>query len=388
MHIPPRTTATAARSLPFAQAQQYALPVLFALFGVIMGSWAGRIPSMAARVHVSHSALSMVLLCGGLGAMLSYPVSSRMMAGMGARKTMLWSGMALLCVLITIGVAPTVPLLMLAVLSLGITASTFDVAINSSATEREKRTGKSELSKLHGLGCAGGLAGATLGSLMAGLHIAPGTHFMMLAAPLAALLYLAYSMMDADHGGQKVSKKSFSLPRGPLLFLGMLGFLGSMAEGSIADWSGVFLKEHFGASDGMAPLALSAFSIMMLLSRLVGDKLKTRYGARPLVTSGSMLGAAGLFFAVLSPNAYFALAGFGIAGLGLALVFPFVFSAAGAQGPAALAGVASMAYSGSLMGPPVIGAIAQGMGMQVAIAYVGGLAALIAFVASRSRLLK
>jgi len=382
------TAITFLRSLPIAPAQQHALPILFSLFGVIMGSWAGRIPAMAERLHISHSALSMVLLCGGLGAVLSYPVSSRLMASFGARKTMLFSGLALLCVLIAIGVAPSVPLLMMAVLSLGITASTFDVAINSSATEREKQTGKSELSKLHGLGCAGGLVGATLGSLMASLHIMPGTHFLMVAGPLALALYFAYSLMDADEVGQVVEKKSFSLPRGPLLFLGALGFLGSMAEGSIADWSGVFLKEHFGASAGLAPLALSAFSVMMLLARLVGDKLKTRYGARPLVTSGSMLGAAGLFFAVLSPNAYFALFGFAVAGMGLALVFPFVFSAAGAQGPAALAGVASLAYSGSLMGPPVIGAIAQGMGMQVAIAYVGGLAALIAFVASRSRLLK
>jgi MFS family permease len=388
MQTPRRSTVIALRNLSMAQAQQFALPVLFAVFGVIMGSWAGRIPSMAERVHVSHSALSMVLLCGGLGAVLSYPVSSRMMASLGARKTLLFAGLALLCVLIAIGIAPTVPLLMVAVLCLGITASTFDVAINSSATEREKRTGKSELSKLHGLGCAGGLAGATLGSLMASLHIAPGTHFMMLAAPLALALYFAYTLLDADDAGLAIEKKSFSLPRGPLLFLGLLGFLGSMAEGSIADWSGVFLKEHFGASEGLAPLALSAFSVMMLLARLVGDKLKTRYGARPLVTSGSMVGAAGLFFAVLAPNAYVALAGFAIAGLGLALVFPFVFSAAGAQGPAALAGVASMAYSGSLMGPPVIGTIAQGMGMQVAIAYVGGLAALIAFVASRSRMLK
>jgi hypothetical protein len=281
-----------------------------------------------------------------------------------------------------------VPLLMMAVLSLGITASTFDVAINSAATAREKASGKSELSKLHGLGSAGGLAGATLGSLMASLHIAPGTHFLMLAAPLAGILYFAFTLLDADDAGAAVEKKSFSLPRGPLLLLGVLGFLGSMAEGSIADWSGVFLKEHFGASDGLAPLALSCFSVMVLLARLVGDKLKVRYGARQLVTSGSMLGAAGLFFAVLSPDAYFALFGFAVAGMGMALVFPFVFSAAGAQGPAALAGVASMAYSGSLMGPPVIGAIAQGMGMQIAIAYVGGLAALIAFVASRARMLK
>lgn len=388
MQSPVPATSTVSRNPAIALVQPHALPILFTLFGVIMGSWAGRIPAMAERVHVSHSALSMVLLCGGLGAVLSYPISSRMMGSLGARKTLLFSGLALLCVLIAIGVAPTVPLLMMAVLSLGITASTFDVAINSAATSRETRTGKSELSKLHGLGCAGGLAGATLGSLMASLHIVPGTHFLMLAGPLAALLYFAYTMLEADDAPATVEKKSFSLPRGPLLFLGLIGFLGSMAEGSIADWSGVFLKEHFGASDGLAPLALSAFSVMMLLARLVGDKLKARYGARPLVTSGAMLGAAGLLFAVLSPNAYFALFGFAVAGLGLSLVFPFVFSAAGAQGPAALAGVATMAYSGSLMGPPVLGAIAQGLGMQIAIAYVGGLAALIAFVASRSQMLK
>ena len=384
------TTASVSRNTTFSLAhlQQYALPVLFTLFGVIMGSWAGRIPALAERVNVSHSALSMVLLCGGLGAVLSYPVSSTLMGRFGARKTLLVSGLALLAVLVSIGMAPTVPRLMIAVLSLGITASTFDVAINSAATKREKQTGKSELSMLHGLGCAGGLAGATLGSLMASLKIAPATHFVMLAAPLAALLYMGYSMLEADDSVEKVEKKAFSLPRGPLALLGLLGFLGSMSEGSIADWSGVFLKEHFGASDGLAPLALSAFSVMMLASRMVGDKLKLRFGAQRLVTLGSMVSACGLFFAVMAPNAYVALGGFAIAGLGLSLLFPFVFSAAGAQGPMALAGVASMAYSGSLMGPPVIGAVAHYVGMQAAIGYVGGLSLVIALVASRTRLLK
>jgi MFS family permease len=384
-----QTTVTApqrAWSLP--QAQQFALPVLFALFGVIMGSWAGRIPALAERVHVSHSALSMVLLCGGLGAVLSYPVSSWLMGTFGARKSLFYSGLVLLAVLVAIGSAPTVPLLMLAVLSLGITASTFDVAINSVATKREMQTGKSELSKLHGVGCAGGLAGATLGSLMAGLHIAPAIHFVMLAGPLAAVLWIAYQMLDVDDAAETVEKKKFSLPRGPLALLGAIGFLGSMVEGSIADWSGVFLKEHFHATDGQAPLALSAFSVMMLGARLVGDRLKVRFGAKRLVVCGALLGATGLFFAVLAPHAYFALAGFAIAGLGLAVVFPFVFSAAGSDGPMALAGVATMAYTGSLMGPPVIGAIAQGVGMQMAIGYIGVLALAIAFVASRARMLK
>jgi MFS family permease len=383
-------TSVSTQRFSFAQvqAQSAVLPLLFALFGVVMGSWAGRIPALAAGVHVSHAALSLVLLCGGLGAVVSYPVSSYLMGTHGARKTMLVAGMALLADLVFIGMAPSVPRLMLAVLMLGITASTFDVAVNSAATQREKRTGKSELSKLHGIGCAGGLAGATLSSLMASLHIAPGTHFLMLAGPLALVLWMACQLLDLGDTTEQVEKKKFALPRGPLALLGAIGFLGSMAEGSVADWSGVFLREHFHATDGLAPLALSAFSVMMLGSRMFGDRLKARYGAKSLVSGGAMVAAAGLFFAVLSPSALFALGGFAVAGLGLSLVFPFVFSAAGAQGPAALAGVASMAYTGSLMGPPVIGTIAQGVGMQAAIAWIGVLALGIAWVAKRSALLK
>jgi len=385
-----QTTVSVPRrsSSVLAQAQLFSLPVVFALFGLIMGSWAGRIPALAAGVNISHAALSMVLLCGGLGAVISYPVSSFLMARFGARKTIMIAGLALLCVLVSIGMAPDVSRLMMAVLMLGITASTFDVAMNSAAARREKESGKSEMSRLHGLCCAGGLVGATLGSLMASMKIAPATHFLMLAGPLAVLLWLAVNMLEADEVGEKVEKKKFALPRGPLVLLGLLGFFGSMAEGSIADWSGVFLKEHFGASDGLAPLALSAFSMMMLMSRMVGDKMKECYGAKRLVTLGALVAASGLFFAVLAPNAYIALGGFAIAGVGLALVFPFVFSAAGAQGPAALAAVASMAYSGSLMGPPAIGAVAHFIGMQAAIAYVGGLSLVIAMVACRTRLLK
>ncbi|WP_229519865.1 MFS transporter [Massilia oculi] len=385
-----QTTVSVPRrsSSVLAQAQLFSLPVVFALFGLIMGSWAGRIPALAAGVNVSHAALSMVLLCGGLGAVISYPISSFLMGRFGARKTIMIAGLALLCVLVSIGMAPDVSRLMMAVLMLGITASTFDVAMNSAAARREKQSGKSEMSRLHGLCCAGGLVGATLGSLMASMKIAPATHFLMLAGPLAVVLWLAVNLLEADEVGEKVEKKKFALPRGPLVLLGLLGFFGSMAEGSIADWSGVFLKEHFGASDGLAPLALSSFSMMMLMSRMVGDKLKERYGAKRLVTLGALVAASGLFFAVLAPNAYVALGGFAIAGVGLALVFPFVFSAAGAQGPAALAAVASMAYSGSLMGPPAIGAVAHFIGMQAAIAYVGGLSLVIAMVACRTRLLK
>lgn len=370
------------------QFQPFALPALFALFGIIMGSWAGRIPALREGVQVSHSALSLVLVCGGLGAVISYPLTSYLMTQHGGRKTLLYAGLALLAVLVAIGLAPNVPLLMCAVLALGITASCFDVAVNSAATKLEAASGKSEMSRLHAWGCAGGLAGATVSSLMAGMGIAPSMHFLMLALPFSLVLWLGVELLDGDDCAEKLEKKVFCLPRGPLALLGIIGFLAAMSEGSIADWSGVFLKDHFQVSDGFAPLALSAFSVMMLIARLGGDRLKGKYGARPLLCCSAAFAAGGLFFAVLAPNAYAALFGFAAAGLGLALVFPFVFSAAGKQGPMALAGVATMAYSGSLMGPPVVGTLAHNFGMQAAMGFVGILSVGIAAVATRAGMLK
>lgn len=384
----PVSDAAAATLFSSPLLRRLALPGLFIWFGVIMGSWVGRIPALRDGLQVSHSQLSLVLLMGGLGAVLSFPVSSRLMARFGGRHTMLISGLALLLVLVAIGAAPSMPLAMAAVLMLGITASTYDVGMNAVAARHEQAQGRSRMSMLHACSCAGGLAGVTLGSGMAALQVSPLLHFSGLALPFVALLAWGVQRLPADDAGEKIEKKAFVLPRGGLALLGALGFLGAIAEGSIADWGGIFMKDHFGASDGFAPLSLAAFSTMMLLSRLAGDRLKGRHGAKRLVIGGALLAAAGLFFAVFAPNQYYALGGFAIAGMGLALVFPFVFSAAGREGTIALAGVATMTYSGSLMGPPLLGAIAHLVGLEAAMGFVAVLALLIALVTSRTSLMK
>ncbi len=384
---PACASASTAASALLPLLQRLALPALFAWFGVLMGSWVGRIPALRDGVQVSHGQLSFILLMGGLGAVLSFPLSSRLMAHFGGKRTMLISGIALLAVLLAIGAAPTVPLLMAAVLMLGLVASTYDVGMNAVAARHETASGKSHMSLLHACACAGGLAGVTLGSGMAALHIAPLQHFALLAVPMAPLLMAGIRRLP-DDGGEKIAKKSFVLPRGELAVLGALGLLGAIAEGSIADWAGIFMKDHMGASDGLAPLSLAAFSTMMLLARILGDGLRARYGARRLVAGGALLASAGLSCAVLASGPMTALCGFAVAGLGLALVFPFVFSAAGREGTVALAGVATMAYSGSLMGPPLLGAIAHHLGLQAAIGFVALLALAIAAAASRTRLLR
>lgn len=376
-------TASISRSLP-----QVALPAIFAAIGLIFGSWASRIPALQAGLGISHSSLSLVLLCGGLGGLLSYPVATRAMARFGGRNSMLMGALALTVVLPAIGFAPSMPALMLAVLMLGVTAGVYGLGVSSLASKFEKSTGKSQMSMLHAWGCAGSLAGALLGGAMGGMDIAPSLHFMGVAMPMAVLFWICYQFLDAEDAGEKVAKQKFSLPSGPLLMLGVLGFCMAMSENSIADWSGVFLKSHFGASEGFAPLALSAFTVMMLVSRLFGDKLKEKFGAGRLITFGASLSGAGLFLAVFAPDAHFALAGFACSGLGLALVTPFVFSAAGKEGPLAVAAVGTMCNIGGLMGPPVIGTLADTMGMQVAMGFIGLLSIVITLVAARSSMLR
>jgi MFS family permease len=377
-------------SIPFSfpDAQRIFLSAVFALIGLLFGTWASRIPALQEGLQISHSALSLVLLCGGLGGMLSHPIASRMMIRLGARKTLFYAGLALCVVLPAIGLAPNVPLLMLAVLMLGVAGGSYGIGVNSLAAKHEQASGQSRMSMFHAYGCAGSLAGAVLGSIAAGTDMKPAVHFIRVAMAIAVLLSICCQYLDASDDGEVIEKKKFALPGGPLALLGALAFCAAMSENSVADWGGVFMKEHFGVTAGFAPLALSAFTVTMLLARLFGDRLKEQHGAGCLITVGAGVSASGLLFAAFAPNAYFALAGFAFSGMGLALVFPFLLSAAGKQGPLAIAGVATMASMGGLMGPPVVGVIADVMGMQMTISFIGLLSVAISLLAMRSSLLR
>jgi len=148
------------------------------------------------------------------------------------------------------------------------------------------------------------------------------------------------------------------------------------------------MKDHMHAGDGGAPLAYAGFAGMMLLTRLIGDRMKNRWGARRVVATGALLGALGVFIAVAAPSITVAIIGFVIAGAGVATVFPFVFSAAGRHGTTALAAVATLGYSGSLIGPPIVGLLVHRFDFQVALAFVGVLCLAVALAASRARWLE
>lgn len=368
--------------------RQIAIPFFFFLLGLLYASWAARIPSIRDNLELDAATLSMVLLCGGIGAVGSFPLAAWLNAHYGARRTAWYAGLMLLLSLPAIGCAPGLPALMLFSMVYGASSSCFDVAINALGAVAEKQAGRSIMSLLHAWFCVGTFSGALLGSVVASFEIAPLWHFSVLSLLFLLPLRWGYKALPNDRPEPSTDRKIFAIPHGHLVALGLIGFCGAIVEGSIADWSGLYMKDHMGAGDGGAPLAYAAFAGMMLLARLVGDRMKERWGARKIVAVSSLLASVGVFIAVAAPTIPLAIFGFAITGIGVALVFPFVFSAAGRHGSIALAGVATLGYSGSLIGPPVVGFLAHGFGLQAALAFIGVLCLAVAFAASRAKWLE
>lgn len=364
--------------------RRIAIPFFFFLLGLLYASWAARIPSLRDNLQLDAATLSMVLLCGGIGAVGSFPIAAWLNAHYGARRTAWYAGLLLLFSLPAIGWAPNLVLLMVFSLCYGAASSCFDVAINALGAVAEKQAGRSIMSMLHAWFCVGTFGGALLGSAVASFEIAPVWHFLLLSGLFLLPLRWGYQALPNDRPEPDPDRKIFAIPHGHLVALGLIGFCGAIVEGSIADWSGLYMKDHMGATDGGAPLAYAGFAGMMLVARLVGDRMKERWGARKVVGFGALLAGVGVFTAVAAVDIPMAIVGFIVTGAGVAMVFPFVFSAAGRHGAIALAGVATLGYSGSLIGPPIIGFLAHGFGLQIALAFIGVLCIAVAAAASRA----
>ncbi|WP_395826445.1 MFS transporter [Collimonas sp.] len=378
-------------ALPFpvgTRMQRAALPVLFLLLGVMYASWAARIPAIRDLLQLEPASLSLVLLGGGIGAVGSFPIAAWLIGHYGARRSSWYAGVALLLTMPCLALAPTLPLLMLVMVSLGACSSCFNVAINALGAAVEKAAGRSIMSLLHSWFCVGTLSGALLGSAVAGLGIGPLLHFSVAAILFAIPLRLCYLALPNDRPQYIAGQKHFALPHGPLIALGVVAFGGAIVEGSVADWSGVYMKDQLLASDGVAPLAFAFFASMMLLTRIVGDRLKETFGARRVVAGGALLAGVGMALALVVDEIPLAIAGFALTGVGVATVFPFIFSAAGRHGPTALAGVTTMGYTGGLVGPPMIGFLAHGFGLHAALTVVGVLCIAVAVATGRARWLE
>jgi predicted MFS family arabinose efflux permease len=357
---------------------------VFAVNGAMIGTWVAFIPWVQDRLDVSKTTIGFSLLCMAAGALIAMPLTGQLLdrresAGVTRAATLLY------CLALPLPLIAPTPIALGAILfGFGAVNGAMDVAMNAHGVAVERRLGRPIMSSLHGGWSVGGFAAAGLAALATAAGVDPRT--WALVAGVA--LWLGALHVTARLGSASTHSESagFALPARGVILIGALCFLVMVAEGAIADWSGIYLRQDLGASTAAAATGFTGFSAGMAIARLGGDWLNQRLGAGPLLRGGMALAALALAAVLLIGEPVPAVIGFGLAGLGIANAVPILFSAAGRHEPAgpSLAAVFTVGYTGFIVGPPVIGLSADAIGLPETLALLCAAAVAVTALGGRA----
>ncbi|MEU6159331.1 MFS transporter [Streptomyces sp. NPDC047130] len=353
---------------------RYAVATVFAVHGAVAGSFASRVPWVADHASVSAGRLGLALAMPALGASLAMPLAGRMSHVLGGRTSLRLLLAAWTLSLVLPGIAPDLLTLCLALLVYGATSGMADVVMNALGVEVENRLDRSIMSGLHGMWSTGALLGSAGGTLAAHLEADGRLHFTVAAAVLTVVGLAACSwVLDIRAAVDEEPPPRFALPPRSSLLIGAIGFCAIFAEGASLDWSAVYLRDVLGSSATLAAACTTGFTLTMALARFAGDPVVDRFGAVRTVRAGGTLAALGGVLVVVAPHPALAMTGFALLGLGIAVVVPLCFAAAGRSGPnpsQAIAGVATITYTSGLIAPGAIGALAEATSLVVSFSLV------------------
>ncbi len=348
------------------------ISIVFAMHGAVYGTFATRIPWIADRLDAGPGALGIAFMAPAMGAVATMPFAAKLSHRFRSRPVIRVLMLAWCGSLILPALAPNLGLLFAALLVYGITSGMADVAMNAQGVVVEQRYGRSIMSGLHGLWSAGGLIASGIGAVAASQDIDARLHFTVMAMLLGLLTwYAGRRLLDVHLPGEE--SPAFALPSKKVLLVGLVGFCAVFAEGGSADWCAVYLRTITHADAGVAATAYTAFAFAMTGGRLIGDQIIRRLGAVTSVRLGGIIATVGAMLVLMARHPIPAIAGFGLIGIGVSVVVPLAFAAAGNIGPnpaQAIAGIATIAYGAGLAAPGAIGGIAHVSSLSVSFTVV------------------
>lgn len=373
-----------------------ALTAFFAADGFLFAGWVVRVPAVKAQVHASPSALGLALLCISAGAVGTMSVVGRLCVRYGTHPTTVASAL-----LLSLGVAlpahaHSVATLGAALLVFGAGYGSLNVAMNSAAVDVVAALRRPVMPTFHGAYSLGGLCGAGVGGLLAtrlttAWHLGLTALLGVLVTAVAGLVLLRTPAPARPRPAAGTPPPTGGSPGGArthragvlVLLLGLTALCTAYGEGALADWAALHLTDDLHTGAGLAAAGYAAFAFAMTAGRLSGTWLSLRLGQTRVMTGGGLLACAGMMTAALAPSVPLVVAGFVLVGLGLANMFPLAIARAGAlTGPQGVATASTLGYAGMLIGPPVIGFLADAFGLPSALTTVAALAAVAAAVAA------
>ncbi len=349
------------------KANRIAVACFFFIAGISFASWASRIPDIKAKLHLSDAALGGVLFALPVGSMISLPLSGWLVAKYGSKQMVTIAVTCYPLILILIGTTVSIWQLVSVLLVFGLFGNLCNISVNTQAIGVQASYGRSIMATFHGIWSMAGFTGAAIGTFLVSKDLSPFYHFAIIwLACLVLLVSIQRFALAKDHGHE--SQQVFVRPDSALMKLGLIAFSCMVCEGTMFDWSGVYFQKVVAAPKELITLGYAAFMGTMASGRFIGDFMVTRFGSRKVLEASGILITTGLLIAVLFPTIILATIGFLFVGFGVSSVIPLVYSAAGkskTMSPGmALAAVSTIGFFGFLMGPPLIGLIAQAFSLR------------------------
>jgi MFS family permease len=353
--------------------QRITVSAFFFFNGFLYANWAARLPELQESLGISHSSLGTLLFILAVGAVIGMPFTGWLAFRFGSAFITKLFAIALCFTFSTIGFPSSVAVEAVIFFGIGLFNGGMDVTMNEQAVLVERMWKKPIMSSFHGLWSVGMASGAGVGALFSKTHTPLPVHFITVAIVSLVFLMWASRYLIKSRPERTGNEKTFVLPTRMIAPLGLIAFCGMLSEGSVGDWSAIFMNKVIGATESFSALAFGAFAAGMTIGRFTGDYFTLHYGKKNLLIADSILAMTGMSIVLGFVSVWSTFVGFFFVGLGLATVVPLIYTTAGnAPGVSPSVGIAmatTIGYAGFFVGPPVIGYLADSFGLRIGLTF-------------------
>ncbi|MDS7955863.1 MULTISPECIES: MFS transporter [Acinetobacter] len=371
--------------------QRLATRLSFFSLGFATAAWAPLIPFAQQRLNLNHADFGLLLLCMGIGSMIAMPATGALVKRWGCRPLIALALMLLMVLLPSLTMWSSIVKMAVALFIFGSAAGCLGVAVNLQAVVVEKHSVRALMSSFHGMCSLGGLTGAMLVTALLAVGLSPLMSTLSVVMILLVIGGVAipscltsFEQDEKPHEDTTQAPKKFYRPDGIILLIGMMCFIAFLSEGAAMDWGGIYLTSKYQLNPAFAGLAYTFFALSMTTGRFAGHILLKQWGEKNIVTYSAIGAAIGMAVIVTAPVWQVVVLGYALLGLGCSNIVPVMFSRVGRQNnmpkAAALSLVSTIAYTGSLSGPALIGLIGEWTGLSTVLTGVAVLLFIIALL--------
>lgn len=378
-------------SFSFSTQRYYRIAVstFFFIQGLTFASWASRIPDIKNMLHLSNAGFGGVLFFLPIGQLCAMMLSGYLVSKFGSKKTLTIAAILYPTTLLILGLAGAVWQLSAGLFIFGIFGNLCNISVNTQGVGVERLYRRSIMASFHGVWSLAGFTGGLISTLMVGNNITPFEHFCFVyILNITLLLLVRKSILPRDSNHANIPKRRiFVKPDSYIFYLGFIAFGSLICEGTMFDWSSIYFEKVLLLPKELIRVGYIAFMCTMASGRFAADWMVTRFGITIILRAAGILISSGLLISVLFPYLVTATIGFLLVGIGTSSVVPMCYSLAGKSKTmlpgVAVATVSSIGFLGFLLGPPVIGFIAELLNLRWSFALVAILGLTTTMLASK-----